>query len=94
MDWSIVGTTTVILSTIIGAVWYMASWLSKRFDEIKKYSSDMADKIISKLEYHERHDDERFSEVRNDIWEIRLRNAAHDGRRVLDQKAQEDCRES
>lgn len=34
--------------------------------------------ILNKLEYHERHDDHRFDNIRKDIWEIRLRNAGID----------------
>ena len=30
------------------------------------------------MEYHERHDDERFAQIRNDISEVRIRNAAKD----------------
>jgi len=35
--------------------------------------------LVDKLEYHERHDDERFAGIRNDLWDIRVRNAAKDG---------------
>lgn len=40
---------------------------------------DTANMFLEKLEYHERHDDKRFSEVVNSLWEIRLRNAAVEG---------------
>lgn len=35
--------------------------------------------ILKKLEYHERHDDQRFSDVKNDIWMLRLRAASNSG---------------
>ena len=31
--------------------------------------------MIEKLEYHEQHDDKRFSEITNGLWEIRLNQA-------------------
>lgn len=60
----------------------------------------MTEKILEKLEYHEKHDDQRFNQITseiqnrstsfmNDIWAIKLRNAAIDARK--EQKL-EDCR--
>lgn len=34
--------------------------------------------IAEKLEYHERHDDDRFGQIRSDLAELRIRNAAKD----------------
>lgn len=34
--------------------------------------------IVDKLEYHERHDDDRFGQIRNDLAELRIRNASKD----------------
>ena len=74
-----------IASTATGLGW----WLSGQFSHHRKYTYDvvkeMKTEILQKLEYHERHDDQRFDQVdgrigrlRNDVWEIRLRNAAKD----------------
>lgn len=79
-----------ILLTTVGAVWSLAWWLSRQFATIKSALYDKIEKcqstILAKLEYHEQHDDNRFSQVheriaavRDDIWEIRLRNASKDG---------------
>lgn len=69
--------------TVFAAVWSLAWWLSGKFDAITK---DLRERIASveknlteKLEYHERHDDSRFSSIRNDLWEMRVQNAARDG---------------
>ena len=35
--------------------------------------------ISQKMEYHERHDDDRFGRIRDDLWEIRVSNAAKQG---------------
>lgn len=74
-----------VASTGAGLGW----WLSGQFSQHRKYTyeivKEMKDEVLQKLEYHERHDDNRFTQIdgrigrlRNDIWEIRLRNAAKD----------------
>lgn len=68
-----------LLIGIMGAVWSLAWWLNGHFNNIRKDFSSIAKEIVSKLEYHERHDDVRFSQLRDDIWDIRVRNAAFDG---------------
>lgn len=78
---------TGLFLTIFGAVWSLAWWLSGKFTEVRSlvYSTaeKTADSILSKLEYHEKHDDSRFSNignrltsVQNDIWELRVNNAS------------------
>ena len=37
--------------------------------------------ILDKMEYHERHDDQRFHEMNKELWTIKIRNATIDGRR-------------
>lgn len=68
-----------IVSTIIGAVWGHALYLSNRFSSMGKETDAKFDKILTtiteKIEYHERHDDRRFSEIQNNLWEVRLQNA-------------------
>lgn len=72
-----------ILLTIVGGVWSLAWWFSRKFDETKDVIYNKIDElersIVSKLEYHERHDDQRFGQIKDDIWDIRIRNAARDG---------------
>lgn len=67
------------LGTVITAVWSLAWWLNGHFNNIRKEITLLGKDILSKLEYHERHDDSRFSQLRDDIWDIRVRNAAADG---------------
>lgn len=68
--------------TIFAAVWSLAWWLSGKFSEIRNLVFTTAEKtrevLLNKLEYHERHDDDRFSQIREDLGEIRIRNAAKD----------------
>lgn len=74
-NWTYIG----FLASVVTAVWTLAFWLNGHFNNIRKEITDMAKDVISKLEYHERHDDQRFSQIRDDIWDIRVRNAAADG---------------
>jgi len=66
------------LGTVVTAVWSLAWWLNGHFNNIRKDVTLLGKEILDKLEYHERHDDTRFSQLRDDIWDIRVRNAAID----------------
>lgn len=64
-------------------MWGLAWWLSGQFSEIRalvyQQMLRVETNILNKLEYHEKHDDTRFSNIQNDLWDIRVRNAAKDG---------------
>lgn len=68
-----------LIASIAASVWSLAWWLSGHFLSIRKDLYTLEKTIIDKLEYHERHDDTRFGQIRDDIWDIRVRNAATDG---------------
>jgi hypothetical protein len=80
--------------TIITAVWGHAIWLSNRFAGISQEMDKRFEKILvaitTKLEYHERHDDQRFGDINNGLWEIRLQNAIHG--RLISPKEAEDIK--
>lgn len=63
-----------------GSVWGLAWWLSGQFGGVRSLVYDLIHKtesnIISKLEYHEKHDDGRFDDLKRDIWEMKLRAAS------------------
>lgn len=71
-----------LVGALLVAGWGAATFLNRKFgtldDSIDEKIGSLEKNIIHKLEYHERHDDERFSEIRNAVWDIRLRNAARD----------------
>lgn len=71
-----------ILITIVGATWSLAWWFSKQFGSLRSLIHSKTEQlekfILEKLEYHEKHDDDRFSQLGNQIVEIRLRNASKD----------------
>lgn len=78
---------------LITAGWVSASWLNRKFADTNILIDTKLEKlemaIVGKMDYHERHDDERFKEIRttaegryneikNDVWAIRVRNATLD----------------
>lgn len=72
-------------SALAGVVWFMAA----QFAGVRKLCFEIKDQILTKLEYHERHDDVRFQTlntsiqtVRDELWEIRLRIATFDGKEL------------
>lgn len=71
-----------LIAALITGGWVGANFLNKKFlevhDNLDNKLSNLERNIISKLEYHERHDDERFAAVDKAVWEIRIRNAARD----------------
>lgn len=73
-----IGELVTFILTFGGGSW----WLSSKFNGLKESMyqriDNLGDKISAKIEAHERHDDSRFSAIQNDIWLIKLRNAARD----------------
>lgn len=76
-QWGI-GAISIVIA-IAGSVWSMAWWLSGNFNALRKDFMALGKEIIEKLEYHEKHDDVRFNNINNEIWEMKLRNAALKG---------------
>lgn len=46
---------------------------------MRKDFISLTKEILDKLEYHERHDDIRFSQLHDSIWDMKVRNAAIKG---------------
>jgi len=69
--------------TVATLAWGASQYFARQFNSIRALIDNKIEKlelnILNKLEYHEKHDDQRFASVNNDIWDIRVRNAARDG---------------
>lgn len=83
-DWlTILGFVAGIMGTVAVFSWGASQYLSKQFSATRNLIDQKIEKLevnlVNKLEYHEKHDDRRFDSMHNDIWEIRVRNAARDG---------------
>ena len=78
----LIAAMTAIL-TIVGTAVTVSTSLSSKLSDLRTLiftrTEDIQKNILEKLEYHEKHDDKRFSELKNDITLIRIRNAARDG---------------
>lgn len=75
--------TLSIITTILGSIFLLGWRLSNQFRDVRALVYSQGEKIkeyiLDKLNYHEKHDDERFDKIANDVWLLRLRNAAKDG---------------
>lgn len=86
-DWvAIVG----VYITILGSVWGLGRYLDGRFVKVFEKIEAVQDRVLTKLEYHERHDDKRFSEIREDIWETRLRIVGARPKQQTNKNAEEE----
>lgn len=76
-------TALSIIGATITAVGTLTWWLSGQFTGVRRLVHERIEhtqKVIEdKLDYHEKHDDQRFSQMNNDLWAIKVRNAAIDG---------------
>jgi hypothetical protein len=91
-DGNIFIAATGLFLTIFAAVWSLAWWLSNQFAVTRAIVYDQVEKLTnlftSKLEYHEKHDDQRFSAISNDLWDIKVRAAALKGIYLTTDEAQ------
>lgn len=74
-----IATLISIVGSVAGLGWFMSRQLSQIKDFVYSSSEDVRRSMVEKLEYHERHDDKRFSDIVDDIWELRLKYAAIEG---------------
>lgn len=76
-------TVLAVMASLGFSVWSLSWWLSGQFASIRKLIYERIEQaeqiLLRKLEYHEKHDDQRFMAIHNDIWELKVRNAARDG---------------
>lgn len=92
-DWiTLLGTATAIIMAVAVSTWAIFNYLHGIVSEMKalffKRIDELEDKILNKLEYHERHDDERFSQMDKNLWEQKLRMVALEATkgRIFDQE--------
>lgn len=69
------GFFSLLLAVIVAEAGF-AGWISAQFGKVLNRVDKTGENILNKLEYHERHDDRRFSELGDDIWELRVRLAS------------------
>lgn len=94
IDWlTVLSFVTGGMLALATAGWIASQYLSRQFSVTNNLIDTKIEKlelnILNKLEYHEKHDDQRFDSqdqrldhLRNDLWEVRVRNAAIDANRL------------
>jgi len=75
MEWGGVSPLIIGQLTIMGFVWGFAIWLSRSFTKVYEKIQKSLDMMITKLEYHEEHDDKRFSQITDGLWAIKVESA-------------------
>lgn len=76
---SLLGILITLETTLMAGIWGFSWFLSKKFNDIYEKIQETLSLMIEKLEYHEQHDDKRFSEMTNGLWEIRVAQAQRIG---------------
>lgn len=84
MDWSLLQQLGSIIfgvaATVATITWFFSRQLNALSERFFTKLDAAFDKINTKLEYHEQHDDQRFSDLNNNVWELRLRQAVVDNK--------------
>lgn len=82
--------TGTLMVTIVGAVWSLALWITRQFSAVKTLIYDKFEQSLDRLESHEKHDNARFAEVNNRLWELRVDHASLYSRRDRVDKENEE----
>lgn len=90
-DWlTIIGYISGAVISVGVTVASMSWWLSRQFSNTNNLIDAKLEKLqtilVGKMEYHERHDDQRFSDLRNEIFTLQLKEAAREGLRVKNER--------
>lgn len=83
----IVGSVISSLMAMGGIIWKFSAYLAHSFADVKDLINTKIDAVLNKLEFHEQHDDKRFGDMNNSLWELRIQNALLSKGVFLDQEA-------
>lgn len=85
------GTIATIISGVIAGLWTLGIYINSKFEGTKNFVENKFDKLTDKLEYHEQHDDKRFSGIGDSLWELRLKLSDFRYYRGMSGSKEEDC---
>lgn len=75
--------TIINLGTVAGAagtvVFGFFKLISSQISRLSEKMDEGNKELMKQLNYHEQHDDKRFSDIFNELWTIKVRNAVKDG---------------
>lgn len=66
------GVVLAFVTAVFGGIWKQSNVITQQFSELKDLINDKISSVLTKLEYHEKHDDQRFNRISDDIWMMRL----------------------
>lgn len=93
-EWSLVLGVLGAVMIVLTSMWRFLTWISEQFASMKDYVndriSDLESKIVDKLEYHEKHDDHMFSNIHNEIRELKILDATRNGAMLTTRKDKEN----
>lgn len=72
-----------VIASVVGAVWTLAWFMSRKFSDmtalIYRKVDEVESNVTAQLTSHEAQDNQRFSNVSDGIWDLRVRMAAKEG---------------
>ena len=85
-------TILITLASLLGgvgsAIWYMGNWINRQFLSMRELIYDKFEELrknlSDKLEYHEKHDDTRFANIRNDLIRLQMDLLIKENRELKD----------
>lgn len=93
-SWNELSVLAVIIGASVSSAWAVSWFLSAKLNStntlVYRKFEELRNMFLEKLEYHERHDDVRFDNIRKDIYQFGLRMAANTGK--INGLPQEDLR--
>ena len=77
--WNELATMTTLIGCFAAAFTYLSRQFSNTNSLVYRKADDLRQTFLDKLDYHERHDDVRFDNMRKDIYQLGIRLAAKSG---------------
>lgn len=72
--------TLSIIITVVGATGTLSWWLASQFRDVRNLvynkTEQLQNFLLTKMDAHEKHDDKRFEDLNDDLWDVRIRLAA------------------
>lgn len=79
IDWGAIATIVGIIIAVVGAAFAQSQRIDRQFSNTREFVSKRVDDVkeyfTQKLDYHERHDDQRFANINDNIWSLRVDHA-------------------
>lgn len=81
MDWTAilaVSTVIAVILSVFASQWRLTNFITTKIDAVLERVDRFKEELLDKLQYHERHDNKRFEDIRNNLFAIQLAAARKD----------------